>query len=151
MLLIMKKKRVKQSLIVISLISFFAQCSTTAKIPPNDHFDGQKFSNEVEIQKPNFWQIATHIMLGRNGQWPENLIKIPEKKDQAVTLAALPQTLRPKEVAITFINHATILIQTPELNILTDPVWSYRVGPWSWAGPARAVEPGIRFEDLVLP
>ncbi len=34
------------------------------------------------------------------------------------------------------------------MNILTDPVWSYRVSPVTWAGPRRHRAPGIRFEDL---
>jgi L-ascorbate metabolism protein UlaG (beta-lactamase superfamily) len=34
------------------------------------------------------------------------------------------------------------------LNILTDPIWSYRCSPVSWAGPWRHKAPGIRFEDL---
>ena len=63
--------------------------------------------------------------------------------------------LRPDQIAITFINHATVLIQLPEINILTDPVWSKRVSPLTWSGPKRVREPGIAFDalpeiDLVL-
>jgi L-ascorbate metabolism protein UlaG (beta-lactamase superfamily) len=35
-----------------------------------------------------------------------------------------------------------------EFNILTDPMWSNRCSPVSWAGPKRHKQPGIRFEDL---
>lgn len=49
---------------------------------------------------------------------------------------------------ITFVNHATILIQIDGFNILTDPVWSYRVSPFSWLGPRRFVNSGIKLEDL---
>ncbi|MCG8372949.1 MAG: MBL fold metallo-hydrolase, partial [Balneolales bacterium] len=49
---------------------------------------------------------------------------------------------------ITYINHSTFLIQTDGLNILTDPVFSKRVSPFSFAGPKRMRPPGIRFEDL---
>ena len=49
---------------------------------------------------------------------------------------------------VTFVNHATVLIQTAGRNILTDPVWSERVSPVSWAGPRRVRPPGIRFDDL---
>jgi L-ascorbate metabolism protein UlaG (beta-lactamase superfamily) len=34
------------------------------------------------------------------------------------------------------------------MNILTDPIWSERCSPVSWAGPKRRQPPGIRFEDL---
>jgi len=35
-----------------------------------------------------------------------------------------------------------------DLNILTDPIWSERCSPVSWAGPKRYTRAGIRFEDL---
>lgn len=49
---------------------------------------------------------------------------------------------------VTFINHATVLIQTHGLNILTDPVWSKRVSPTRHAGPARVRAPGLEMSDL---
>jgi len=53
-----------------------------------------------------------------------------------------------EKIRYTFINHATVLIQTASLNILTDPIWSYRCSPFSWIGPRRYRNPGVRFEDL---
>lgn len=41
-----------------------------------------------------------------------------------------------------------MLIQLEGLNILTDPQWSERASPVSFAGPKRVSPPGIRFEDL---
>ena len=49
---------------------------------------------------------------------------------------------------VTPVGHATFLIQLDGLNILTDPIWSDRCSPVSWAGPKRYRDPGIRFEDL---
>jgi L-ascorbate metabolism protein UlaG (beta-lactamase superfamily) len=51
-------------------------------------------------------------------------------------------------VRVTFINHATTLIQLDGVNVLTDPIWSDRASPVSFAGPHRVRPPGIRFEDL---
>jgi L-ascorbate metabolism protein UlaG (beta-lactamase superfamily) len=53
-----------------------------------------------------------------------------------------------EQFLITYVNHATILIQIDGFNILTDPVWSYRVSPFSWIGPRRFVNPGVTIEDL---
>ncbi len=47
----------------------------------------------------------------------------------------------------TWVGHATVLIQTQGLNILTDPVWSERSGPLG-LGPKRVAEPGIAFDAL---
>ena len=46
------------------------------------------------------------------------------------------------------VGHSTLLIQTAGMNILTDPVWSERVWPFSRAGPKRVNQPGIAFDDL---
>jgi L-ascorbate metabolism protein UlaG (beta-lactamase superfamily) len=55
---------------------------------------------------------------------------------------------RVADLRVTFVNHATLLIQTGDVNVLTDPVWSERVSPVAWAGPRRHRPPGVRFEDL---
>jgi hypothetical protein len=38
---------------------------------------------------------------------------------------------------ISFVGHATLLIQTAGFNLLIDSVWSERVSPLSFAGPKR--------------
>lgn len=50
--------------------------------------------------------------------------------------------------SITWIGHATVLVQIEGVNILTDPQWSERASPVSWGGPRRLSPPGLRFEDL---
>jgi L-ascorbate metabolism protein UlaG (beta-lactamase superfamily) len=49
---------------------------------------------------------------------------------------------------VTFVNHATTLLQFDGLNVLTDPIWAERCSPVGFAGPRRVRPPGIRFEDL---
>jgi len=49
---------------------------------------------------------------------------------------------------VTFIGHATFLIQTTSGNILTDPMYSDRAGPFGLLGPRRVRLPGVRFDDL---
>ncbi len=60
----------------------------------------------------------------------------------------LHQKLARGSVAVTFVNHATFLLQTSGLNILTDPVWSDRASPSQWIGPKRVRKPGIPFDQL---
>jgi len=52
------------------------------------------------------------------------------------------------ELAITFINHATFLIQVAGLAILTDPMWSGRASPFRRVGPKRVRAPGVPFDEL---
>ena len=52
------------------------------------------------------------------------------------------------DIAVTFVNHATFLIQIGGIAILTDPIWSERASVVRWAGPRRVRKPGVAFEDL---
>src|SRR5262249_51460300 len=49
---------------------------------------------------------------------------------------------------ISYVGHASWLIQTGGLNVLLDPVWSPRVSPFRRFGPRRVNDPGIAFADL---
>ena len=49
---------------------------------------------------------------------------------------------------ITWIGHSTLLLQIGGANILTDPHFSERASPFSFAGPKRGTPPGININDL---
>lgn len=50
--------------------------------------------------------------------------------------------------AITWVGHATMLVQASGLNVLTDPVFSERASPVQWSGPRRVQPPGVALADL---
>jgi L-ascorbate metabolism protein UlaG (beta-lactamase superfamily) len=50
--------------------------------------------------------------------------------------------------AVTWIGHATVLLQIGGVNILTDPQFSERASPVSFAGPIRRMPPGVSYEQL---
>jgi N-acyl-phosphatidylethanolamine-hydrolysing phospholipase D len=52
------------------------------------------------------------------------------------------------EITVTWIGHATALIQMNGLNILTDPVFSDRASPVSFTGPKRKVAIPVQLADL---
>ncbi len=47
-----------------------------------------------------------------------------------------------------WIGHSTVLMQADGMNVLTDPVFSRRASPLSFAGPLRAQAPGIALAEL---
>jgi L-ascorbate metabolism protein UlaG (beta-lactamase superfamily) len=110
--------------------------------PVSDHFDGKRFHNLVRFedhQIDDAIRVEATTLLGRRGYWTQ--------------WQTLPTDTPPPRVAggamrVTFVNHATVLLQVDGLNVLTDPVWSKRASPLSWLGPKRHRPPGIRFEDL---
>jgi N-acyl-phosphatidylethanolamine-hydrolysing phospholipase D len=50
--------------------------------------------------------------------------------------------------AVTWIGHATVLGQLAGLTLLTDPIFSQRASPMSFAGPKRHQAPGVALADL---
>lgn len=58
------------------------------------------------------------------------------------------QNADPAKLQVTWVGHATFLIQVGGVNILTDPIWSERASPVSFMGPKRHARPGLAWEDL---
>lgn len=110
---------------------------TTAK--PVEHFRDGRFFNPG-VPDHGFLDALKWMRTRRPGAWPRWIPSPPGPKP--------PERVEGAELRVTFVNHATVLLQTEGLNLLTDPVWSNRVSPVSFAGPQRHRAPGIRFEDL---
>jgi len=52
------------------------------------------------------------------------------------------------EPTVTWIGHATLLVQMEHITFLTDPTWSDRPSPVPFIGPRRFVDPGVTIEQL---
>ena len=50
--------------------------------------------------------------------------------------------------SISWVGHSTFLIRLGDMTILTDPVFSERVSPFSFTGPRRKVSLGLEISDL---
>ena len=81
------------------------------------------------------WQMS-----GSRAKWPLN---VPNRN-----YAPPPHRVSGDRLAVTWIGHATALIQTAGLNILTDPFFSKRASPSQLIGPARVRQPGIALKKL---
>jgi len=49
---------------------------------------------------------------------------------------------------VTWIGHATMLVQMDHVTFLTDPIWSETASPVSFVGPRRFVPPGVELAHL---
>lgn len=87
-----------------------------------------------------FWDFLRWRFHRTPGHWPDWVDNAHADRP--------PRRVAGGELRLSFVNHATFLIQTRGLNILTDPVWSERASPFSWAGPKRVRAPGVAFDDL---
>jgi L-ascorbate metabolism protein UlaG (beta-lactamase superfamily) len=107
--------------------------------PITDHFDGHRFHNPGPALQSgrSFIKWVMNRDRGHWNEWTDAPFGPPP-----------PRRVGEGELRVTFINHATTLIQLDGMNILTDPIWSERTSPVAFAGPRRHRPPGIRFEDL---
>ncbi len=112
--------------------------ASSAIYPVSDHCDGARFFNPRQHIDRGLRDILRWKLTSRPALWPLAVPVTPARPP-------LPNT---GGITATWINHSTFLLQTPAGNILTDPVYSERVSPVSWAGPRRAHAPGIALADL---
>ena len=113
-----------------------------SKLPISDHYDGEHFFNPwganntksiVDVLK---WRWSADPQ-----PWP----------DHEVANTAVPQLVKNGQAAsihVTFIGHATTYIQDSKHSILTDPQFSERSSPVSFAGPMRVRKPGVEISHL---
>lgn len=113
--------------------------------PISEHFDGDRFFNPDGqfgtggSKRPSLGRLVS-FMLGRErAVWPEHIPVSP-------TVPA--RHIEGPQMVATWVGHATVLVQTQGLNILTDPIWSERASPFTFTGPKRVRAPGVRFDDL---
>lgn len=136
----MPYKRLLLFILLLGSITTLVSCVSPEPYqgPISDHYDGNVFYNQVPLQSHGFGDFIRWMSTREPGDWQEinDAEYGPRPPSSGNSLHA------------TFINHASVLIQTSELNIITDPIWSERASPVSWAGPKRVRPPGIRFDDL---
>lgn len=115
--------------------------------PVSAHFNGGHFFNpdrEDTVALPGGARSNTHFALRwlsgsyERAPWPDHVAVTPGKPAARVD---------GDRMVVTWIGHATVLVQTQGLNILTDPIYADRAGPFGF-GPRRVAEPGVRFDDL---
>src|SRR5258708_25817372 len=102
-----------------------------------DHFDGRRFVNPTGMTG-QLWTAVPRMLVERRTPWPAH-VDVPLQRPPALDAAS---------AVVTFIGHATFLVQTAAGNILTDPMYSQRAGPFNLMGPRRVRQPAVRFDDL---
>ena len=112
--------------------------------PMKTHHTPDGFRNNYpHTPKQSFWKWQWQRWTKGIPADPEAGYNFPLLKPDAVFLAA--NRTRP---TLTWIGHATFLLQLGGVNVLTDPHLTERASPLSFAGPKRHVAPGLDFESL---
>ncbi len=138
--------------VAVALVGCFALAMTRADGPSSGGAPrrGDRFQNNyVEFEPKGLgalvrWKIdASREGLPRPPQQPTPRVA-PDLAFLRANAAA-GATMVP---SVTWIGHATTLVQLGGISLLTDPIFSERASPVSFAGPARHVPPGIALAEL---
>jgi L-ascorbate metabolism protein UlaG (beta-lactamase superfamily) len=108
--------------------------------PVSDHFDGTRFFDPHSSPPNSLPRLAHWMATRKRGLWPE--------WEPSPFIDRPPRRVEGPAWRLSFVGHASWLLQTAGLNILIDPVWAKRVSPVSFAGPVRVNDPGIAFDAL---
>lgn len=84
----------------------------------------------------------------RQGLPPPPREPIPVRAPDLAFLRANAVAGARMQPAVTWVGHATVLAQLGGLTLLTDPVFSTRVSPFSFVGPKRHQPPGMAVHEL---
>lgn len=106
---------------------------------------GQRFQNNYTAFEPKgLWAVLQwRLDASRQGLPPPPQTPTPTVAPDLAFVQANARAGTAMVPAVTWIGHASALLQVAGLNLLVDPVFSERASPVSFAGPKRAQPPGL--------
>lgn len=104
------------------------------------HFHGKRYYNPDAPQALGFLDVLRWKLTSRPEPSPRFIADVEP--------SIPPRRVEGSGLRATLVNHSTVLLQHQGVNILTDPIWSERASPLSWAGPRRKRKPGVDWERL---
>ena len=102
--------------------------SAPSRTPPQSAIEGVRFHGGLGVALPFFARRLWASYFPRAGAAPRVSF------DPAAILTS---------PTVTWIGHATMLVRMEGTTFLTDPIFSERASPLSFAGPRRLVDPGV--------
>jgi L-ascorbate metabolism protein UlaG (beta-lactamase superfamily) len=121
-------------LLLVGCVSTFAYFD-----PAKPHRTAEGFRNNYpHPEKSGFWKWKW-------AQWRDGLPRRPEEGYRFEVAQANPMVSNP---SVTWVGHATVLLRVGGLNVLTDPQFSERASPLTFAGPKRVVPPVPALHEL---
>ena len=126
--------------VAAALIVGLSGCASTA----------QDFKNNYvgRIDKPLGDLLRWQVDRIKNGLPPDPNAPTPVVRPDLAFIHANARAGAAMQPAVTWIGHASALVQASGLNVLTDPIFSERAFPVQFAGPRRAQPPGLALVEL---
>ncbi|KAJ1960220.1 Protein-lysine N-methyltransferase efm4 [Dispira parvispora] len=125
-----------------------SEVSSVPETKPHHRPKGGFMNPWSSYQEPNLWSVVKTLALDFNFK---TFLGTPSKDAlvpvQPVAFDQLHQP-NPEAFQLTWLGHASFLLQTNGLNILFDPVFSNRCSPFQFIGPARIRPTPCRIDEL---
>lgn len=103
--------------------------------------DNPQVTQQLDFSNKRKFSFLLQMLLGKAP-------KVEAKNLPTIQKSIPKQRVMDDSVEVYLINHSTVLIQTKGLNIITDPVYSNKVGPYNAVGTKRLHPPAIDFNNL---
>ena len=132
--------------LLLGVLLVSSACETTNRYynPAKPHHTPQGFKNNYPHESlKSYWAWQWSRFTGELPTPPAGGYQFPLIKPDVAFLKA-----NRSERTVTWIGHATVLLQTNGVNIITDPHLTERASPLSFAGPKRVVAPALGFAEL---
>ena len=149
----MSQKRIPKLklLSILSGVAMLSSCSTT--LTPNQlsrekrkesspQWREGRFHNTISRDDPSIWKILKKMATNSAQTEPEQPLPIENRRGKEFSIA--PES----GLRITWLGHSSVLLEVDGQRVLTDPVWSERASPFTWAGPKRFYQPPLPLEEL---
>jgi N-acyl-phosphatidylethanolamine-hydrolysing phospholipase D len=125
-------------LLLVGLATFSTAFRHAAAGAPRD---GKRFLNSAGTLDRGSMAVALPFFLRRAWVSFRPRPGLPPQVD-------FDRTALSRDPSVTWIGHATLLVRMDGVTFLTDPMFSERASPLSFAGPRRLVPPGIGIDEL---
>jgi L-ascorbate metabolism protein UlaG (beta-lactamase superfamily) len=125
---------------VVVATTLFLREGAARQMPTSDHFSGSRFHNRDNASDYSLWEeikVAWELRTKKKN-WPARFETKPYRAPAEPVI---------RGIRVLWIGHSTTLIQTPRLNIMTDPILFDSIGPGVF-GPKTVTNPGVLIDSL---
>ena len=139
-------------LVVVVMVAGYLWMREELGARPDEHARASFASSEhFDVERGAFFNVLPRVQHFSFG----DLLEFLSESDTQTTPATPPEVIAPRfsaeapeGLAVTWINHSTVLIEIDGARFLTDPVWSKGVGPADIVSRPRFYEPPLELDAL---